>query len=182
MLAVYVITPPVMRGLRQGGYIACCIPVGEMGSPLLAASGVAQELRLEFIRRTGLTTQEFLQLLATRIPGQAKLQSLPAKQEMDAQQGDHRGAARAGEFSLHAGIEDPEVIAKILAHLARAARGRASLVLAGRKGGFGWPVRRRAGGRWVSGWGVWPGIRPAGGGPRPIQGPLYEPDRKGEAV
>jgi hypothetical protein len=33
------------------------------------------------------------------------LQTLPARQEMDDQQGDHRAAARAGGFSLHAGID-----------------------------------------------------------------------------
>jgi hypothetical protein len=31
-----------------------------------------------------------------------RLQALPAWQQMDDQQGDHRGAARAGGFSLHA--------------------------------------------------------------------------------
>ena len=33
------------------------------------------------------------------------LQTVPAMQEVDDQQGDHRGAARAGGFSLHAGID-----------------------------------------------------------------------------
>jgi hypothetical protein len=33
------------------------------------------------------------------------LQTLPAGQDVDDQQGDHRGAARAGGFSLHAGID-----------------------------------------------------------------------------
>jgi hypothetical protein len=46
------------------------------------------------------------------------LQTLPAREEVD-QQGDHRGAANAGGFSLHAGVDIPPHLREKLERLCR---------------------------------------------------------------